>query len=212
MTSYDILICGIGGQGVISLGTTLKLAALAEGLSVFGAERRGGAQREGIVTSNVRYRGYSSRESADERARAVSGLIPTAGADMMIAMEPLEALRHAALLNERSVVIVNDFPLIPVAVRIGERAYPARDEIYARLRRFTPHVHVVDIDGLSKQNFNSLRQVNTVSLGLASALGALPVSEESILATVKQRFPDFETNKRAFDLGKSASGAATHGR
>ncbi len=207
MIKYDILICGIGGQGAITLGTALKMAAIHEGLSVVGAERRGGAQREGVVTSNVRYRGMKPGDAADERALAVSGLIPIAGADMMISMEPLEALRHARYLNENSVVIINDFPLLPVSVRMGDTVYPDRNEIYERIRRFTPHVHIFNIDGLSKDNFNSLRQVNTISLGIAHALGNMPVSEESLLFTIKTQFPDFETNRRAFRAGIEAGKA-----
>ncbi len=202
MTRYDVLICGIGGQGVISLGTTLKLAALAEGLSVYGAERRGGSQREGVVTSNVRYRGFSPDETADERTRAVSGLIPVAGADMMIAMEPLEALRHASYLHENSVVIVNDFPLIPVSVRMGQCEYPASKTIYARLREFSPRVHIAPIDEISKRRFNSLRQINTILLGMAMELGDIPLSENALLATIKSQFPDFEKNANAFRLGR----------
>jgi len=204
MIHYDILICGIGGQGAISLGTALKLAAIHEGLTVAGAERRGGAQREGVVTSNVRYRGLEPGEAFDERAMAVSGLIPTAGADMMISMEPLEALRHARFLNGRSTVIVNDFPLLPVSVRMGDCEYPDTGGIYDKLRQFTPNVHVFNIDGLSKSNFNSLRQVNTISLGIAFALGAMPLSEESLLHTIKSQFPDFDTNRKAFRLGVEA--------
>ncbi len=207
MIKYDILICGIGGQGAITLGTALKMAAIHEGLSVVGAERRGGAQREGVVTSNVRYRGVKPGDAADERALAVSGLIPIAGADMMISMEPLEALRHARYLNENSVVIINDFPLLPVSVRMGDTTYPDRNEIYERIRRFTPRVHIFNIDGLSKDNFNSLRQVNTISLGIAHALGNMPVSEESLLFTIKAQFPDFETNRRAFRAGIEAGKA-----
>jgi indolepyruvate ferredoxin oxidoreductase beta subunit len=202
MIKYDILICGIGGQGAISLGTVLKLAAINEGLMVFGAERRGGAQREGVVTSNVRYRGIADGSEYDEREMATSGLIPIAGADMMIAMEPLEALRHARYLNENSVVIINDFPLIPVSVRTGEHEYPEREVIYARLREFTTNLHIFNIDDISKENFSSLQQVNTISLGIASSLGNLPVSDDSLLFTIKNQFPDFETNKRAFYLGR----------
>lgn len=205
MIKYDILITGIGGQGVISLGTVLKLAAIHEGITVIGAERRGGAQREGVVTSNVRYRGTEKGETLDERVMATSGLIPTAGADMMIAMEPLEALRHAQYLNENTVVIVNDFPLMPVSVKIGEHEYPDRTIIYSRLREFTEHVYPFNIDNLSKERFNSLRQVNTISLGIASTLGKLPVSEKSLLRIIKEEFPDFATNSRAFQLGKETA-------
>jgi len=206
MIRYDILICGIGGQGAITLGTALKLAAIRAGLSVVGAERRGGAQREGVVTSNVRYRGTVPGEAIDERAMTVSGLIPTAGADMLIAMEPLEALRHAQYLHEDSVVIVNDFPLIPVAVRNGDAVYPTTESIYARLREFTPGVHVFNLDELSRAHFNSLRQVNTISMGLAYGLGNLPVPREALLDTIREQFPDFPKNSRAFELGAELAG------
>ncbi|HPJ38338.1 MAG TPA: indolepyruvate oxidoreductase subunit beta [Spirochaetota bacterium] len=209
MIRYDILICGIGGQGAISLGTILKLAAIHEGLTVVGAERRGGAQREGVVTSNVRYRGLEKGEPFDERKMAVSGLIPAAGADMMISMEPLEALRHVQYLNKNSIVIINDFPLIPVSVRIGDSDYPDREEIYSRIRQVTRHVHIHNIEELSKSRFNSLKQVNTLSLGIAYAVGNMPISEESLLATVKNQFPDFEKNRAAFELGmETGRGAA----
>ena len=201
MIKYDILICGIGGQGAITLGTVLKLAAIREGISVVGAEKRGGAQREGIVTSNVRYRVMQQGETFDERRMAASGLIPIAGAAMMISMEPVEALRHAKYCNADSIVIVNDFPMIPVSVRIGEREYPGTQSVYDRIRAFTPNVFVFNIDELSKKHFNSLRQVNTISLGLAYALGSLPVSQNALLETVREQFPDFEKNKKAFMLG-----------
>lgn len=207
MITYDILICGVGGQGVISLGTVLKLAAVREGLAVAGAERRGGAQREGVVTSNIRYRGLRKGEQYSEREMAVSGLIPAAGADMMISMEPMEALRHARFLHERSVVIVNESPLIPVSVRTGEREYPAAAVMYSRLREFTPEVHVFAIDELSRKNFDSLRQVNTISLGLAFELGGMPLSEESLLSTVKEQFPDYAANRDAFLLGRKTARA-----
>lgn len=201
MIRYDILICGIGGQGAISLGTALKLAAIEEGLGVVGAEKRGGAQREGVVTSNVRYFGLEKGEDASARQGALSGLIPAGGAHLLIAMEPLEALRQARYINEATVVIVNDFPLTPVHVRIGEFAYPPLDEIYARLRECSTHVHACNIDELSIRHFNSLRQVNTISLGMASGLGKMPVTEASLLTTIQKQFPDFETNKKAFELG-----------
>ncbi len=127
---------------------------------------------------------------------------------MLIAMEPLESLRQARYLNESSVVIVNDFPLTPVHVRMGLFEYPRLADIYARLREFTPRVHAFNIDGLSIERFNSLRQVNTISLGMAHALGNMPVSEEALLETIREQFPDFETNREAFYLGKETAVSA----
>lgn len=193
---YDILICGIGGQGAISLGTILKLAAIRDGLGVVGAERRGGAQREGVVTSNVRYYPLNSNIAAP-----ISGLIPAGGANMMIAMEPLEALRQVRYLNKNTTTIINNRPLVPVHVRIGDFSYPTLDEIYSRLRECTSHVHVFDIDGMALNHFRSLRQVNTISLGLAFALGNLPVSRKAILDTLTDQFKNAHESIEAFELG-----------
>ncbi len=194
---YDILICGIGGQGAISLGTILKLAAIRDGIGVVGAERRGGAQREGVVTSNVRYYPHNPNNTS----APISGLIPAGGADMMIAMEPLEALRQIRYLNESSVVIINNRPLMPVHVRIGDFSYPSLDEIYARIKEATPLVHIFDIDELSLAYFHSLRQVNTISLGLAYALGNLPVSKTAIIDTLTELLKNSKDAIDAFARG-----------
>jgi indolepyruvate ferredoxin oxidoreductase beta subunit len=203
MIDYDILISGIGGQGVITLGTILKLAALEEGLEVFGSEARGGAQREGVVTSNVRYRKYDPADKIPMERRVCSSVIPKGSADLLISLEPLEALRHAVYLNSNSVVISNTFTLLPVHVRLGKADYPPMDEIIERLRRFTPNVYMFNIDELSLNNFDDLRHVNVICIGLAAALANLPISDDAILNVVKSELPGFEANKRGFELGKS---------
>ncbi len=194
---YDIIICGIGGQGAISLGTILKLAAIRDGIGVVGSERRGGAQREGVVTSNVRYYPLHPQNSS----APISGLIPSAGADMMIAMEPLEALRQMRYVHEKSIVIINNRPLMPVHVRIGDFQYPMPDKIYSRMKEATGVVHVFDIDDLSLKNFHSLRQVNTISLGLAYTLGNLPLSKKAIADTLTEQLKNSEEALNAFELG-----------
>ncbi|MCX7678702.1 MAG: 2-oxoacid:acceptor oxidoreductase family protein [Spirochaetes bacterium] len=194
---YDILICGIGGQGVISLGTILKLAAIRDGIGVVGAERRGGAQREGVVTTNVRY--YS--RNLETHDAPISGLIPAGGAHLLIAMEPLEALRHIRYLNENTTIIVNNRPLIPVHVRIGEYQYPPLNEIYSRLTHVTSFVYAIDIDAISLNNFHSLRHVNTIALGLAFAAGNIPVSKKALLETIADQFHNSPESISAFEFG-----------
>lgn len=194
---YDILVCGIGGQGAISLGTILKLTAIRDGVGVVGAERRGGAQREGVVTSNVRYYPHNPQNAS----APISGLIPAGGAHLMIAMEPLEALRHIRYLNENSVAIINNRPLMPVHVRTGDFQYPSPDEIYSRMKEATAFVHVFDIDDLSLKYFRSLRQVNTISLGLAYALGNLPISKKAVTETLSDQFKNVSETIDAFKLG-----------
>jgi len=202
---YDVLVAGIGGQGVITLGTLLKLAALREGVEVAGAERRGGAQREGPVTSNVRYRVLEGPERDDPRCQAFSGGIPLGGVDLLLSLEPLEAARCLPYLTEESVVIAEVTPRVPTAVRLGTAAYPELEQIWSWIREVTPHLHPVPLEALSKDAFGDLRRVNVVALGLAAALGRLPVSDESLLEVVRDKLPDFQGNRRAFILGKEAA-------
>ena len=204
MRRYDVLIAGIGGQGVITLGTLLKLAAVREGIEVTGAERRGGAQREGAVTSNVRYRALSEEEAADPRRAAFSGAIPRGGADLLISLEPLEAARCLPFCGSRTVVISDVTPRVPTAVRLGTAAYPALETIWGMLREVTPRVHPVDLEGLSRRHFGDLRRINVIALGLASALGDLPVAGDALLEVVRERLPGFEENLQAFQVGRVA--------
>jgi len=202
---HDVLVAGIGGQGVITLGTLLKLAALREGVEVAGAERRGGAQREGPVTSNVRYRVLDDSERQDLRCRTFSGGIPLGGAHVLLSLEPLEAARCLPYLNADSVVITDVAPRVPTAVRLGTATYPELDRIWGWIREVTPRLHPVPMEALSKERFGDLRRVNVIALGLAAALGSLPVSEEALLDVVRERLPDFAGNRRAFEMGKEAA-------
>jgi len=206
MRRYDILIAGIGGQGVITLGTLLKLAAIRAGVEVTGAERRGGAQREGRVTSHVRYRTLEPEEAENPRRQAFSGLIPRGGAHMVIALEPLEAARSLPLMNPDTVVISEVVPRTPTAVRLGTAEYPPVERIRDWIAEVTPRVWLVGLEAASRERFGSLRQVNVIALGLASALGRLPVPDEALLDTVRERLPGFDANREAFALGRELAG------
>ncbi|MHB8766581.1 MAG: 2-oxoacid:acceptor oxidoreductase family protein, partial [Deferrisomatales bacterium] len=78
--------------------------------------------------------------------------------------------------------------------------------LWELVRQVTPHLHPVALEDLAKHHFGDLRRVNVLALGLASALGDLPVSDEALLAVVRERLPDFDGNRRAFDLGRDAAG------
>lgn len=205
MKRCDLLLAGIGGQGVITLGTLLKLAALHEGVEVTGAERRGGAQREGPVTANVRYRVLERDEANDPRRQPFSGQIPRGSAHLILSLEPLEAARWLGYANADTVFIVEPTARVPTAVRLGSTPYPSLEALWAMLREVTPHVYPLPLEDLSKRHFGGLRQVNVLALGAIAALGRLPVSDAALLAVVETRLPDFENNRRAFELGKEAA-------
>ncbi|MDH7499273.1 MAG: 2-oxoacid:acceptor oxidoreductase family protein [candidate division NC10 bacterium] len=201
MKTYDIVICGFGGQGVITLGNLLKLAGIKEGIRVSGAERRGGAQREGGVVSHVRYRLFEEGEAFDERRMTRSGLIPSGKADMLIAFEPLEAVRHCNFLHPGSVVVVNTEPSPPTLVRMKKYSYPALDDLLGTLRQFTPLIYPFNINELSRDYFHDFQHISVISLGLAVGVGEIPVSQGKFLEVLQERFPDFEGNRRGFHFG-----------
>lgn len=208
MTRCDIMLAGIGGQGIITLGTILKLAALDEGLEVVGSERRGGAQREGPVTSFVRC--YKAEPGATGERDQLGSMIPCGSADMLISLEPVEAARYAAYLNADSVVLSNSFPLYPVAVRLGTATYPKVEELEANLRAITPHTYFFNMDEISRAHFGSPRQANIICMGLAAGLGRMPFAPETVFKFIRREFRRADPNilRRGFDLGVKLAGEA----
>lgn len=186
MPVYNALIAGIGGQGAVTLGTMFKKAALEAGIHVSGSERRGGAQREGHVSTIIRYQWSENGRGRDERREVCSPMLPAAGAHLLIGLEPLEAVRMARYLNETTVVILNSFPLFPLPVKLGEAEYPSIDKIVEMLNRLTKQVYVWDLTEIAREKFGHSRAMNAICLGIASRLASLPVSETHLLAVLKE--------------------------
>ena len=115
---FNILITGVGGQGVILMSELLGKAAIDDGLTVRGSEILGMAVRGGSVTSIVRV------------GEDVYGpLIPAGKCDIIIGMEPSEVLRNAGFLSKSSLVILNTVPIIPFTVSLGQSGYPSLEQV-----------------------------------------------------------------------------------
>jgi indolepyruvate ferredoxin oxidoreductase beta subunit len=186
MPVYNALIGGIGGQGVITLGTFLKSAALKAGIHVSGSERRGGAQREGHVSTILRYQWNENGRQAGERHEVRSPMLPAGGADLLIGLEPLEAARLARYLNNTSIVILNSFPLPPIPVKLGEDEYPPIETIEKMLRRLSNRIYSWNLTRIAKENFGHSLVMNSIMLGIASRLAGLPVSETHLIAVLQE--------------------------
>ncbi|NMC76756.1 MAG: indolepyruvate oxidoreductase subunit beta, partial [Candidatus Methanofastidiosa archaeon] len=119
---FNILICGVGGQGTILASYVLGNAALKEGYKVRLGEIHGMAQRGGSVVSHVRI--------GDE---VYGTVIPTGKADIILAFEPLEALRNISFLKKGGKIILNTERINPISVSLGESDYPPIDEILFNL-------------------------------------------------------------------------------
>jgi indolepyruvate ferredoxin oxidoreductase beta subunit len=146
----DIILAGVGGQGILSIAATLGTAALQQGLFMKQSEVHGMSQRGGDVSSNMRI----SSKPID------SDLIPIGKADVIISVEPMESLRYISWLKPDGWLITNSKPYENIA------NYPDIEEIYAEIRKVKNHV-IIDADDIAKE-IKSARSSNIVMLGAAS--------------------------------------------
>jgi indolepyruvate ferredoxin oxidoreductase, beta subunit len=146
----DIILAGVGGQGIISIAAIIGYAALQQGLFLKQSEVHGMSQRGGDVSSNLR---ISDKEIA-------SDLIPFGKADCIISIEPMESLRYLPYLSSNGWLITNTKPFINIPV------YPDIDKVLETIRSL-PHHIALDADSIAKEA-GSVRAANTVILGAAS--------------------------------------------
>jgi len=169
----------------------LGKAAVDDGLNVRGSESLGMAVRGGSVVSTVRV------------GSGVYGpLIPMGKADILVGMEPAEALRNAIYLSKSSLVLLNTRHVFPFTVSLGQCGYPALDDIIGRLRGITRQVVALDLAQLAEEAGSPLA-ANVVMLGVLSAAGELPIKEDTIKKGIQSRFSAklAPINLKAFDLG-----------
>ncbi len=183
----DIILCGVGGQGILSIATVIGEAATKAGLNLKQAEVHGMSQRGGDVQSNLRL----SNEPI------WSDLIPQGAADIIISMEPMEALRYVPYLHKGSQIITASKPFVNIP------KYPEESVIKAELESF-PNVSILDVEELA-QKAGSARSTNMVLLGAAAKHMEL-LSIDQILNAVevifKAKGPEVvELNKKAVKLG-----------
>ena len=188
----DILLCGVGGQGIVLASKLIAAAAMREGHTVHSAETIGMAQRGGSVTSHIRI-----------VADIGSPLIPFGTADMILAFEPAEAVRNLHYLKPDGTIIVNRTPVQPTTESLHATGYDGTKEI-AYLKTKCNCV-VIDGEALCAP-FGSVRYLNMIALGAVSATGKLSIPEEALLAEIEAQVkPQFiETNKKAFAAGREA--------
>ncbi len=186
----DVVLAGVGGHGVVSLGLVLATCARSEGFEVKMAEVHGMAQRGGSVHATLRI--------SDQPIHGA--LIPRGGADLVLATEPLEALRYSDELAPDGTLVTSVDP----HENIDD--YPPLEDVLERIRAF-PRAALVEAKRLATEA-GTAKAANVVMAGAASLL--LPISPETYRAQIRRVFAAkgeriVETNLRAFDLGREAA-------
>ena len=187
----DIILCGVGGQGILSIATIIGWAALDQNLQLKQAEVHGMSQRGGDVQSNLRVSDTTIN----------SDLIPKGACDLIIPLEPMEALRYVPYLAPNGWIITNTQPFVNIP------NYPEMDAVNADLDR-VGNVIRLDVDALAKE-VNSPRSANMVLLGAAASVLQMLTPElledgiSHVFARKGQAIVD--TNIAAFRAGLAAA-------
>jgi len=191
--TFNIVITGVGGQGVLTLLKILGEAALKQGLEVKTSEVHGLAQRGGAITCNLRF-----------GEKVYSPTVKNGEANLVISLEEMEALRACRYASKEAKTnfLVNSYRMYPPLMYLNNEKYPDRKQILAGLKRFGRRAVFVDATAVVKKAVGNTRTANVYLLGKAKKEGFIPLSRESLLAAVKEFFPEkhFEINKKAFDL------------
>src|SRR5512143_65851 len=189
MNVFNILIAGVGGQGVLLTSKIIAEAALLAGLDVKQSEVHGMAQRGGSVLSQVRF-----------GDKVFSPIVSEGEADLLIGFEPLETARYLHFLRDEGVVVYNTRTIGTIGVSIAAEKYPADINTTIKDRAKT----VVPLDGTQLAvNAGDKRTLNLVLLG--AALPFLPLKEPVVLEAIKNTVPKkvLEINQKAFAAGRA---------
>lgn len=182
----DIILSGVGGQGILSIATVIGATALKEGLFIKQAEVHGMSQRGGDVQSNLR---ISSEPIS-------SDLIPLGKADLIISLEPMEALRYLPYLKKEGWLITNSTPFVNVT------NYPDSEAVIKTIKEMKNSI-VIDVDSIAKEA-GSQRSANIVLLGAASPFLGLEIDkmEDGVRMVFGRKGEDIvEMNLKAFRAG-----------
>ena len=186
----DIILAGVGGQGILTIATIIGDAAAVAGLSLKQAEVHGMSQRGGDVQSNLRL-------STDE---IYSDLIKEGAADLIISMEPLEALRYLTYLDKEAWVVTSSHPFKNIP------NYPDDEALMNELNSL-PHVAALPIEDVAQEN-NMPKSANVILLGMAARYIEI-LTPEQLRESIARVFASkgakvVEMNQQAFDLGLNA--------
>jgi indolepyruvate ferredoxin oxidoreductase beta subunit len=191
LSTTNLIVAGVGGQGVILATEILGNAAIKENFDVVISEIHGMAQRGGAVVSHARI-----------GRKVYSPTVLEGSADAILGFEPVEVLRSLRYASDRTRIVTSKRCIIPPSVSMGIAEYPSLEQTVETYRRFTQHITLIDALRLAEQA-GSARTQNIVLVGALAATGVLPFKNDTLKTCIQERVPRkyLEANLKAFDLG-----------
>ena len=191
-TKQDILMVGVGGQGIILASDILGEAALEKGLDIKKTDTLGMAQRGGSVTSHLRI-----------GQKVWSPLTSPAEADILLAFEKLEAARWVNYLKPGGLAIINNLAIPPLSISLGSQKYPGDQEILDSFKQRTSRLCLVDGSG-KIAHLGDTRTLNIFMLGFLSTFLPLDIDSAAWESCLRKQLPSriLDINLRAFEKGR----------
>ncbi len=186
----NIIMSGVGGQGIVTAGQLVGEAVTSSGQNVVMSEIHGMSQRGGVV-------------GVDLRIGNVHGpIIPQGTADLFIGFEAVETLRGLSKVGKNTTIIMSTEKIVPVSVSLGDSTYPDTEKIARAAQQQGTKLYMIDALSLASKAGN-LKSTNLVLVGAAYAAGFIPVSLDTLTRALKKTFPErsWESNLKALELG-----------
>ncbi len=191
---FDLVLTGVGGEGVLTTGVIVTKAAHEEGHYVRGVQLHGLAQRGGTIPTYLRF-------GDKEEIHSPSPM--KTDADLIMSFEPMEAVRATEYARkDKTKFILNTHPYMPIYGNLENVPYPGMEEIKERIKPFAKDIGVYETDLKSKEEFGDIIYGNVMLVGAAISSGDLPIDKDIMKESIEEVAPrDIEENLKAFEIG-----------
>lgn len=189
--TFNVLLCGVGGEGVLFTSVIIARAANLEGYEVRGTQLHGLAQRGGQIPTHIRF-----------GKGIFSPTIPRGEADLILALEPVEAVRECYFADKkRTGFVIDTYPIIPVYTSLLKERYPSPEEIRNMIAPFAKKAVFVDASNICKEKFGDPIYGNVMAIGVAISSGLLPLKQSSVEKSLRYTAPKYwKQNLKAFRM------------
>lgn len=187
---FNILLNGVGGEGVLTSAVVVARAANIEGYKVRGTLLHGLAQRGGSIPTHVRIGDVDSP------------WIMQGDADLVLAFEPTEALRALHFCSKKTKMLIDNYVIKPIYMNIFNERYPSNNEIKKKVKKLCKWADIVDASIVARKELGHPIYGNTLLLGVAVGNNLLPLKRKSVKEAIKATVPrGLEKNFKAFETG-----------